>query len=91
MLSPAEVTHIILVLTDGAVRSALPFGPAFRGYASLSKAVVVAKTASVPAAVNAGPTEGGAALVQGHDSHGHCGAHRRLRVRKRTQGKRERI
>ena len=71
MLLPAEVTHDILILTRSAVRSALSLGPAFRGYTIPGKAVIVAKAASVPAAVNAWPTEGRSRAGQGRDSHRH--------------------
>ena len=71
MLLPAEVTHEILALTRSTVRSALPLDPALRGNASPGKAVVVAKAASVPAAINTWPTEGRGRLGQGRDSHRH--------------------
>ena len=83
---PAKVTHAVLGFAEGAMGRTLPFSPTLRGYTSFSKTVVVAKTASVPAAINAGPTKGAAALVQGHDSHERRRAHAWPRMEVRTQG-----
>ena len=71
LLPSAEVAHNIFVFTHGAVRSALPWDPALRGNASPGKAFVFAKAASVPAAINARPTEGRGILGKGYNGQGH--------------------
>ena len=71
LLPSAEVADNIFVFTDGAVRSALPWDPALRGNAGPGEAFVFAKAASVPAAINARPTEGRGILGKGYNSQGH--------------------
>ena len=83
---PAKVTHAIFSLANGAVRRALPFSPALRGYTDFSKTVVVAKTAREPAAINAGSAKGGAVIAPGLNSHENQRVHDCPRVEVRTQG-----
>ena len=69
LLSPAEVAHDVPILAIGAMRCALAMNPELRRDISAGTAIVLAETASVPAAVNARAAEGGGILSEG--SHGH--------------------
>ena len=69
LLSPAEVAHDVPILAIGAMRCALTVNPKLRRNIGAGKAVVLAETASVPAAINARAAEGRDILGEG--SHGH--------------------
>ena len=69
LLSPAEVAHDVPIFAVGAMRCALTMNPKLRRNVGAGKAVVIAETACIPAAVNARAAEGRDILGEG--SHGH--------------------